>query len=142
MGRGHTDRWLVPGAAESSNDCRVSPTQLHAASRSSADQPEADTSIEITTAARFRWTNAITGHRTKLALRSRVDTAQHNTLSKGRHPTTMTVDVYARQAFSGRNTSTLPLYCSISWNQRCDHKRFDREERYPQAGPARLAHRP
>ena len=45
----------------------------------------------------------------------------------------MTFDVYARQAFAGRNTSTLSLCSRMAWNQSCAYKRWNLEERYPQA---------
>ena len=109
--------------------------------------------IEITTAARLRWNSAITGRYTKLTPRSRVDTAQHNTLSQDRHPTTMTFDIqniYVRQAVLGRNTtSTLSLHSSMAWKERCAHTRWNLEEGYPQPGThfhnfaeATLAQRP
>ena len=86
-------------------------------SQRSAEQLEAGTtSSEITTAVRFWWNSITTGCRTKMKLSSRGGTAQHNTLSKRRHSTTMMCDICARQAVLGPNPS------AMAWNQRCsDH---------------------
>ena len=60
--------------------------------------------------------------------------AQHHAHRKRRLPVDVTCDVYTRQAFPGPNTTTLSLYSSIAWNQRCAHKRWDPQWRHPQAG--------
>ena len=65
-------------------------------SQSIAGQLEADTTSEITTAARLWWNSVTTGRRTQLTLGARVGTAQHCTRSKGRHSTTIMYVMYAR----------------------------------------------
>ena len=133
MGRGLHKPLACAGCSCPATDHQVSPTRPMQESQSSADQPQADAAREIATAERLWWSSVVTGRRTKLTLRSRVGTAQHHTLSKGRHSTTMMFNRYARQAVLCPNTPKLTVCNNMAWNQRISDKHREPEEQHAQA---------
>ena len=79
---------------------------------------------ETTTAARFWWNSVLkrSPHKNET-----LDTRSSNAAPrKGRHATTMTSDVFARQAFRVEALPRCLLYNSMAWNQRDAHKRWTR----------------